>query len=84
MADLAPLLKRLEAVTTRLEAVAGNAGNAPAAQKSSGSEQAAPSGAAGQMLEAYSELTSQHLSKFLTLSSKIGGLVQDQVCPLGF
>ena len=80
MADLPQLLKRLEAVTVRLEDIAAGTKNSAAANGHANiSTSGGAEGKNSPMLEGFDEIVNGPVTKFLTLSAGIGGLVQEQV-----
>jgi len=76
MSDLPALLKRLEVVTGRLEDLATK-GGISAGVKAAASP--ASSGESSPSLDAFDEVIAAQLKPLVELSSKIGGLVNDQV-----
>jgi hypothetical protein len=75
MSDLPQLLKRLEAVTGRLEGLA----NGQKAVSSPDPAAASGDGKASPMLDSFDEILAGPFTKFVDLSKTIGGLVSDQV-----
>lgn len=71
---LSALIDRLEAATVKLENLSGS----PAAAAG----EPASTGATAPAVAAYDEIINGPLKEFLSLSSQIGGLVQEQVCQI--
>ncbi|KAJ3020362.1 F-actin-capping protein subunit alpha [Thoreauomyces humboldtii] len=82
-ANLASLIKRLEAATQRIEEVAtrqkGPAESAATASANTGAASGAASGASGPAISAFEDLVSTYFQPFLAASAGVGGLVQEQV-----
>ncbi|KAJ3187470.1 F-actin-capping protein subunit alpha [Gaertneriomyces sp. JEL0708] len=76
-AALAGLIKRLETATQRLEEVAARTGGTHAPSHS-GTPTAGVAGNDSRAVSAFSEILQGPLHSFVELSSKVGGLVQDQ------
>lgn len=80
MSDLPQLLKRLEAVTVRLEDLSANGGVKKGSSAGSASASNDDSSSESPSVAAFEEiLTGANVKTFADISAKIGGLVQEQV-----